>query len=305
MVWGIIVILCVIVGVQFVYILNFRKQITYISNVLDDVRNGNLDRRLLANEKSMLSELIYKMNDIVMRDKEKMLEKEKSEKAYKKLATSLSHDIRTPLASLIGYLEVLETNSATEAERDTFLKIAKTKAFALSEYIQALFEWLKLESGEWVYDFKEENICELIRLILADWIIRLEEHKISFYFEIPEEAVYLSIDKNAFSRIINNLLANIIKHSHATRLSLRLTNSPNEITLSITDNGVGIAEKDLPFLFDRLYKCDASRTENSSGLGLAIAKELTLALNGEIKVYSSPDKGTAFLLRFFKNMKKA
>ncbi|VYU68227.1 sensor histidine kinase [Clostridium tertium] len=304
MIWLIIVILCVIISFQFFYIRNTKNQLKEISNALDDVVNGNLDRRFLANEDSAISELVYKINDIIIQNKNKFLETDKSEKAYKKLVTSLSHDIRTPLSSLIGYLEVLENNSCSQEEQKKFLKIAKNKAIILGEYIQSLFQWLKLESGEWIYNFEKENICELTRVILTDWIIRLEENNIKFEFDIPEEALYLVTDKNVYERIINNILSNIIKHSEANFLSFKLSLNHSDIVIEITDNGVGISEQDLPFIFNRLYKCDSSRTENSNGLGLAITKELTSAIGGTIYAKSKLNKGTTFVLNFHINMNK-
>lgn len=304
MVW-IIVILCIVITTLVAYIANQKKQLHEISLVLDDIYAGNLDRRLLAHENTSISQLAYKINDIIIRDKNKLLEVTKSEQAYRKLVTSLSHDIRTPLASLIGYLEVLEHESVSEEEHDQFLKIAKLKALTLSDYIQSLFEWLKLESGEWVYHFERENICELTRLILADWIIRLEKNNIQFQFDIPEKPLYFIADKKAYERILNNVLSNTIKHSKADLLNISLSSKDDTITLIISDNGIGIADEDIPFVFDRLYKCDHSRNENSNGLGLAIAKELMSLLNGEITVESSLHAGTSFLLTFPQNMNKA
>lgn len=214
------------------------------------------------------------------------------------MVTSLSHDIRTPLTSLIGYLEVLENESLTPIEQEEFLKVAKRKSLDLSSYIQSLFEWLKLESGEWVYHMEKENICEQTRIILADWIIRLESKNIAFQFDIPEEAIFLTIDKNAYERVISNIFSNIIKHSNATSIHFSLHHEKNNVVIKIYDNGIGIAEDDLPFIFDRLYKCDTSRNENSNGLGLAIAKELIIRQNGHISVESKVDFGTTFIINF-------
>ena len=300
-----LIVLCVIIILLLHHNLSNKKKIQEIVKVLDDIYSGNLDRRLIADENSEMSSLVYKINEIVIKDKNKLSEFNKAEKAYKKLVTSLSHDIRTPLSALIGYLEVLEKDSMSYVEQLKFIRIAKEKALNLSDYIQSLFEWLKLESGEWTYDFVHENICELTRLILADWIIKLEESNIDFNFDIPEKALFILVDKNTYDRIINNLLANMIKHSHANKLVVKITEEISEVQITITDNGVGIDEKELPFIFDRLYKCDNSRTENSNGLGLAITKELTIALNGTINVISGYGKGTAFKLRFPKNMNKA
>ncbi len=304
MFWIIVGILCIIIVMQFLYIRNTKKRLHEISNVLDDIYDGNLNRRLLANENTALSELVYKINDIVIQDKNKFLEIDKSEKAYKRLVTSLSHDIRTPLASLIGYLEVLENGSVSKEEHDKFLKIAETKALNLSDYIQSLFEWLNLESGEWVYNFEKENICEVTRIILADWIIKLERSNMRFQFDIPEKAIYLITDKNAFERIINNILVNIMKHSRADFLTVSLMLVETYVVIEISDNGIGISNKDLPFIFDRLYKCDNSRSENSNGLGLAITKELVSLLNGNISVTSKVNVGTIFKIEIPINMNK-
>ena len=300
-----LIFLCFIIILLLHHNLSNKKKIQEIVKILDDIYSGNLDRRLIVDENSEIGSLVYKINEIVIKDKNKLAEFNKAEKAYKKLVTSLSHDIRTPLSTLIGYLEVLEKDTLSYEEQLKFIQIAKEKALNLSTYIQSLFEWLKLESGEWTYDLKKENICELTRLVLADWIMKFEENNIDFYFDIPEKALFILIDKNAYDRIINNLLANIFKHSHANKLVVQVTEEISEVQIAISDNGVGIDEKDLPLIFGRLYKCDTSRTENSNGLGLAITKELAIALNGTINVISSNGKGATFILRFSKNMNKA
>lgn len=297
MVWLFIALLCCAIGFQFFYIYNMKQRLREISSTLDDVCNGNLDRRLLANENTVTSDLVYKINDIVIRDKNRLLKADKAEQAYKKLVTSLSHDIRTPLASLIGYLEALENDSCRQQERIHFLKTAKTKALNLSDYIQVLFEWLKLESGEWVYHFDKENICEQTRLILADWIIRLERNEIRFQFDIPEEAIFFVMDTNVYERIINNLMSNMVKYSKADVVKVTLGYNQSEICIEITDNGVGISEEYLPFIFERLYKCDSSRTDSGNGLGLAITKELVSVLGGSIAVKSEWNKGTTFVIK--------
>jgi len=259
---------------------------------------GNLDRRLYATEDDVTSDLIYKINEIVIHNKNKISDLKSTEKSYKELVTSLSHDIRTPLASIIGYLDVLENETVNLEEQRQFIKTSKKKALSLSEYIQTLFDWLKLESGEWVYTFEKENICELTRTILADWIVKLEKNNIRFQFNIPDKKIYLVMDKNVYGRIVNNILSNIIKHSKADFLSFSLIFDDSQIMIKIEDNGIGISGRDLPHIFDRLYKCDNARTENSNGLGLAIVNELISVLDGKIYVESKLNVGTTFTMMF-------
>ncbi|MGG5318932.1 sensor histidine kinase [Enterococcus sp. AZ072] len=297
-----VIALCSLTIFQTLYILQTKKQLIEASSILNEITEGNLDRRLLANEDSVVSKIVYRINEIVIQNKQRLMETRKSEQAYKKMVTSLSHDIRTPLASLVGYLEVLEKGTVTEEEHDQFLKVAKAKALYLNEYVQSLFEWLRLESGEWIYHFEEQNVSELIRVILADWILKFENSNLDFHFDIPEEPVYLLLDKSAFERILNNLFTNIFKHSKADQLNVSLKKSDNEIIIEISDNGIGISLADQPFIFDRLYKCDNSRTESSNGLGLAIVRELVSLAHGTITVSSRPACGTTFVLTFALNM---
>ncbi|WP_315169405.1 HAMP domain-containing sensor histidine kinase [Metaclostridioides mangenotii] len=291
-------ILIVVSICQFFYIRNMKNRLKEISDTLDEIKQGNLDLRLYATENDVTSDLVYKINDIVIHNKNKLSDLKRAEKSYKELVTSLSHDIRTPLASIIGYLDVLENETVNLEEQRQFIKTSKNKALSLSEYIQTLFDWLKLESGEWVYSFEKENICELTRIILADWIIKLEKNNMLFQFVIPDENVYLLMDKNVYGRIVNNILTNIIKHSKADCLSFSLSFDDYKIMIKFEDNGIGISESDLPHIFDRLYKCDNARTENSNGLGLAIVKELISVLDGKIYVESQLNVGTTFTIVF-------
>jgi len=297
MIWLIPALIAIII-LLLSYIRSVNRQIREAAGILDDIYNGNLDRRLLAGSHSPLSPIIYKINRIVIQDKQKLLAVTRSEKAYKKLVTSLSHDVRTPLASLTGYLEALERDALNEEEQNRFLRTARSKTLDLSEYIQSLFEWLKLESGEWSYHLETIDICEQTRLILAGWILRLEEHGIGYHFDLPDQAVLLTTDRAAWERIINNLLSNVQKHSQADQLKISLSSRETGISLRVCDNGTGISAEDLPFIFDRLYRCDHARSTNSSGLGLAITRELVTALNGTITVDSTMQKGTAFCLSF-------
>lgn len=300
----IIVFLCIILIAQFFNTWQTKNNIRKISDALDEIADGNLDRRLLADEGSELGEVIYKINEIVIRDKNKLLKAEQSNNAYKKMVTSLSHDIRTPLASLIGYLGVLREGNVSPEEQDSFLEITEKKALHLSEYIQSLFEWLKLESGEWTYQFEELNLCETTRILLADWIMKLEDCGIQYQFDIPEQGIFLVTDKKAYERVLNNILANVIRHSGADFLSVSLTVKETKTMIEISDNGAGICDEDLPFIFDRLYQCDNSRSGNSNGLGLSIAKELITAIKGSVSVESKEKEGTTFTIELPRSRKK-
>lgn len=286
--------LLIITLLQFLYIYKIKSKLKEMSGILDEIKKGNLDRRLYAAENDPCRDLVYKINDIVIENKQRILELNKAEKSYKEMVTSLSHDIRTPMASIIGYLDVLENENVSLSEQKQFIKITKDKALNLNEYIGALFDWLKLESGEWIYSFENQNICELTRTILADWIIKLEKNNINYRFDIPDTKIDIIIDKHAYERIINNIITNILKHSKADCLTFSLCKDDDKIKIEIKDNGIGISQENLPHIFDRLYKCDNARSQQGSGLGLSIAKRLTSVLNGDISAESKSSVGTVF-----------
>ena len=261
-----------------------RRQIAQAMVVLEDIGEGNLDRKIVVDENSDIAALCFRLNEIVSEIKQQLSRLRVSENEYRKLITSLSHDVRTPLASLIGYLEAITDGLVTEAQ---------AKAFELETYIDTLFEWVKLESGERHYHFEATDISELLREIVSEWIPRMEQ-QFSFDIQIPEKELHCTIDAAAFRRIIDNLLENCLKHSRGNRVTIALSEKDQQVRLEISDNGRGISEQHLPRIFDRLYKGDEARGSKGNGLGLAIVQELVTAHHGEINVCSKLGEGTKF-----------
>ena len=212
--------------------------------------------------------------------------------------TSLSHDVKTPLASMVGYLEAVQEGLVTEDEKDEYIKVSLSKAHYLKDFVEKLFDWVKLDSGEWKFSFADKDLNELTRNVVSDWIPILEEKHISYEIEIPEQECNIRIDENAYFRSLNNIINNIIVHSNCDKVHLKLEELGTKVTLTILDNGNGISEKDLPYIFDRMYQADSSRLTKGSGLGLSISKELLRVNNAKISVSSVPNIKTVFTVEF-------
>ncbi|MBX8935776.1 sensor histidine kinase KdpD [Enterococcus gilvus] len=272
-----------------------KQQIAQAMLVLEDIGEGNLDRKLIIEEGSDVAELCFRFNTIVTDLKQQLSGLQVSENEYRKLITSLSHDVRTPLASLIGYLEAINDGLVTAEERQKYLHSCQAKAFELEKYIDTLFEWVKLESGERRYQFETVDVCELLREIVSDWIPRMEA-QFDYEIQIPEKELYCKVDTAAFRRIVDNLLENSLNHSQGNKISIQLTEQNQQVQLEIADNGKGIAEQNLPWIFERLYKEDQARGSKGNGLGLAIVRELVAAHQGEISVRSKLGAGTRFFV---------
>ncbi len=273
-----------------------KRQIDEMTRALEDVRRGNGNRRILAAENELTAPLAYEINDIVLLYERKLAALRRTEETNRQLMTSLSHDVRTPLTTLIGYLDAAHKNIVSGQERDDYVETARRKAHDLKEYIEVLFDWFRLNSDEFALNIAPLEAGELTRDILIDWIPVFEDKGIDYRVDIPDAPIRAALDADAYARIINNILQNALAHSHADKLTISLSKEAGQMRLVIADNGVGIDKEDLKHIFERLYKCDKGRAEKGSGLGLAIVRELAAKLGGSISAESTPGEGTSFTL---------
>lgn len=273
-----------------------REQLALIKDALADIKAGNLNRRVLARENDMTKQICYDINEIALANQARFIQQKQADQSYKRLMTSLSHDVKTPLASLVGYLEAIENGMVVGEEKEEYLRVISDKARRLKEFVISLFEWVKLDAKEQVFHFELSDLNELTRSIIADWVPTLENSRLEYEIEIPENEWSARIDANAFTRILNNLFQNIMVHSAATYIKLSVKEDTQRAIISLTDNGKGISTEDLPHIFERMYQCDHSRSANGNGLGLSITKELVNAHKGTISAASSPGLGTTFTI---------
>ena len=275
-----------------------KKQILEMSDALEDIKNGNGNRRILSETHELIAPLAYEINNIILSYENRLLAYHQTEETNKQLMTSLSHDIRTPLTTLIGYLDAAHKRIVDGKERDSYIETARRKAHDLKEYIDVLFDWFKLGSNEFSMNISTVDLTELTRNILVDWIPIFEDTQVAFSIDIPEQPFRVRIDPDGYMRILNNLIQNVISHSHADRIAIALSRQSGNIKILLSDNGVGIDKEDLKHIFERLYKCDKGRSEKGSGLGLSIVHQLVEKLDGTITADSVLGKETVFTLLF-------
>ena len=299
----IIVFLSIVIAVlavltSIVLVRRVKKQIAEMTDVLADVKNGNGNRRILSATNELVSPLAYEINEIVVSYESRLSIVRQAEETNRQLMTSLSHDVRTPLTTLIGYLDAAHKGLVIGKDRDDYIEIARRKAHDLKEYIDVLFDWFKLNSNEFALEIHPVEVSELTRNILIDWIPIFEDKQVDYDIDIPEQPVRVRLDMDSYMRIINNLIQNVIAHSHADKIKISLSKKENNMELLLADNGVGIEKEDLKHIFERLYKCDKGRSEKGSGLGLSIVHQLVEKMGGSITVESFPGEGTEFMLLF-------
>lgn len=293
----------VIILILIILILSSYQKINYINKILDEVLDGNLNQRIrIQNHIRYLNILNIKINNLIERLQEINEMSKRSEDSRKKMISNISHDLRTPLTSMLGYMELILSDNTLEInKRIEYLKIIYNKGNYLYSLMEEFFQISKLDSNDIRLEVKEINLSEIIRQNVISFFSEIKKLNIEPKIDIPEDDVYVVSDEKALNRIFSNLINNALKHgSQATILGIDLSFDEKSISVDIYDNGVGIPENEINYVFDRLYTVEKTRKLNlkSSGIGLTIVKKLVKSLGGTISVSSVPFGKTVFTVTF-------
>ena len=217
----------------------------------------------------------------------------------RELVANISHDLRTPLTSLQGYLETLaiKDESLSPADRKRYLELAVKHSLRLSRLIAELFELAMLESRAKDLHFEPFSLGELVQDVSQKFKLEAERRKLRLEVDLPEDAPFVSGDIGLIERVLANLIENAIKYTpEGGTICLSLSARRNRMVASVADTGRGIDEADLPHVFERFYRTARHRTEEpaGSGLGLAIAQRILQLHGSPIEVESRVGSGTTF-----------
>ena len=202
---------------------------------MQDVKEGNGNRRILSAANELVAPLAYEMNEIIVSYENRLSKVRQSEETNRQLMTSLSHDVRTPLTTLIGYLDAAHKGLVTGKDRDEYMETARRKAYDLKEYIDVLFDWFKLNSDEFAMEIEEVEVAELTRNILIDWIPVFEDKQIEYNIDIPEQPFRVKLDADSYMRILNNLIQNVLAHSQADRIGIIMQKQSGTVQILLED----------------------------------------------------------------------
>lgn len=286
---SLICILCI-----FLFVMQ-RKQLRQMLDVLVAAKNGE-NKKIFIKDNGVVSKISFEINELIYSHNQELSRQKRLEQANKELLTSLSHDVRTPLTSLLGYLDALESDIVDDGEKEEYIKIARKKAYDLKRLIDTLFDWFKIDSKELKLIMQDTDICELTKEIVIDWLPTLEQKEITPEIEIPDEEWILELDTSAYKRMVSNLIQNAVEHSSCSHLKVAAKQNNGIISIIVKDNGIGIGKDKLPQVFERLYKGDTSRSRQSSGLGLSIVKELAKMHGGRVTAQSNIGEYTEFTI---------
>jgi signal transduction histidine kinase len=236
--------------------------------------------------------------EMAKRIENQMEELKQSDELRRELIANVSHDLRTPLATLQGYIETLliKGSQYTEEERQGYLETAIGHCQRLSKLVSELLELAKLDSSEMRVNFEPFSLPELVQDVVQKFKLRAEEKHIEIISNLEDELPFVNADIALVERALENLIENAIRFTPIDgTITIKLA-LKKDILAQISDTGPGIPKEELPHIFKRFYHADRSRkgTEGHSGLGLAITQKIIELHQGSIHVTSSPGAGTSF-----------
>lgn len=211
---------------------------------------------------------------------------------------SISHELRTPLTYIKGYADIISKQDITDEERKEYLDIIREETEHLTVLVKNLFDLAKMDENKFVINRKSVSLRQLIQTIEERIAPVMEEKNITLSTSCPVNIIG-NIDPDRIQQVLLNILDNARKHTpDGKSISLEVTQNDSEITITISDEGEGIPKEELPYLFERLYRVEKSRSRESggTGLGLAIAKEIIESHGGTIEIESELGKGTRVII---------
>lgn len=268
-----------------------------LKEILDEERDSAL---MVFTDNQELMALAGQINRLLEKQRRARADFLHSEISSKKMLSNISHDIKTPMTVVLGYLEIIRLQGDASGE---MVKKAEQKAQDVIELINQFFTLAKLEAGDMEIELTRLDICAICRETVLSFYEILTEKDFQVDIHIPEHAVYVWGDREALQRILNNLISNAVKYGAEGKfLGIVLREEQEMVLVDVTDKGRGIDKKFAENVFERLFTMDDSRSRQvqGNGLGLTIARNLARQMQGDILLESIPYERTTFTLQLKK-----
>lgn len=285
-----------LIGLSAIWFLT--KNLRIITGTVRRFQEGDLTARVKNPEDSDISLLAHSFNEMADSIVGNMDKMQSVDLLRRELIANVSHDLRTPLAILKGYIETLQMKRDTLSENDKqeYLQITHDNVDKLSKLINQLFEYSKLEAEQVVPVKEPFSITELSHDLIAKFNVLAEKKDITLQLDKPEENNLVFADVSLVERALQNLIENAIKYTEPKgKVTLSLQKKGKNIEINITDTGTGIPVNEQPFIFDRYKQVNESAKKQGSGLGLAIVKKIMELHDTTITVLSKPKEGSSFI----------
>lgn len=305
--WGIWFFLGLIILIELgisihVVIKTYRQFEVYkVESELIQIAAGDLNHKINLKVNKRLQSIVDSVNLLVSNTNNHISEQKKSEESKDELIANVSHDLRTPLTSVIGYLGLIESQNFEDIGQILkYSHIAYNKSLEMQNLVNSLFEYANVEQATSKISASTFDMTQMLDQLSADFELEANKRGMEIIVKSKPEKILMSGDTEKLGRVFNNLITNAFKYGKgATHLWLEAEKNPNDIIVRVANNGQPIPQESLSHLFDRFYRVEDSRNKETggTGLGLAIAKSMVKLHGGTISV-TSDDERTAFIINF-------
>ena len=280
-----------------------------LKTAAENIKDGNLNFSVAAETDDEIGEVCVAFEEMRLKLKGQIERNIQYEKESKELISNISHDLKTPMTAIKGYIEgIMDGVADTEEKRNRYIRTVYNKVNDMNSLIEELFLYAKLDSNSVTYSFAKVNVDAYFQDCVEEISLDLESQGVDFgYFNYADRDTVIIADPEQLKRVVNNIIGNSVKYASTERklmISLRIMEEAEFVKIEIEDNGKGIAKNEVPLIFDRCYRTDASRnsSKGGSGLGLSIAKKIIEEHGGKIWAVSTEGVGTTmcFVLRKYK-----
>ncbi|MGE5627417.1 MAG: sensor histidine kinase [Solirubrobacterales bacterium] len=290
---------------SYLYSIRILKPIAHLKKALNEISKGDLNFEIIEYGDREIQELCADFEHMRIQLKDSVQEKMKYDDNRKVLISSISHDLKTPITSIKGYVEgILDGIANTPEKQELYLKTIYSKAEQIDSMIDDLLLYSKLDLNQIPFNFEKTDIVSYFDYCISEYSIELQKYNI--YITLENQLVnsrYVRVDRERFRRVIVNIIDNSRKYMDKVpgQIDIMLRETNNSIIIEIRDNGSGIEKDDINKIFNRFYRADAARTETKgSGLGLAIAKQIVEGHKGKIWAVSHGNEGTSIIISLAK-----
>lgn len=276
----IIIILIIVIIILLTYLFLYHNEVKHISKEIDNIKD--LDSNTLIHSKYNLkniNNLIYKINNLLTESKNIKIDYGNKNKSLMKMMTNISHDLRTPLTSALGYIDIILKTDLSEEEKKKDLITIEKRLRRLEELISSFFEFSRIISTNKLPTLEKINLTSILEESVIVFYDDYKKNNRKILLDCNQRKIIINSNKMLLTRIFENLIGNAYKHSNSDLIIKVEKLNKVKIIFSneLLDNDV-----DIDRIFDEFYTVDISRTKEGTGLGLAIAKEFTKQLNGNI-----------------------
>lgn len=295
---------CMAVLVAFVIVSYFTSRvtrpITNMNNIVMKFSRGDFDARVPVKSSDEVGQLAQSFN--LMANELNSLEQSR-----RSFVANVSHELRSPLTSMRGFLEAMRDGTVPKEEFGVYLDIVTNEATRMAGMINDLLDLARIESGQQQLNIESIDINELIVRTLLTFEQRINEKNIEVDIDFDKDKAFVDADSAQIAHVVRNLVDNAIKfmQRHDGKLFVTTRTLKHDVAITIRDNGVGIAPEDIPHVFDRFYKGEKAHTPSgtaSSGLGLSIVKRIIEQHDGDITVKTPKNGGTEFTFRLRRSL---